>query len=63
MIWKCRVNFSLGLLGWFVMREMEPFRQEIDRLVKRFFGGDSLEVAAPMWPRAESRIEDGELNA
>jgi len=47
--------------GWSVFQEMNRFRQEMDRLFERFFGQDLPEAAAPMWPRAESHVEDNNL--
>jgi HSP20 family protein len=47
--------------GWSVLQEMNSFRQDIDRLFERFFADDFVDMATPMWPRAESRIEDGKL--
>jgi HSP20 family protein len=47
--------------GWSVLQEMNRFRQEMDRLFERFFGQDLSEAPTPMWPRAESHVENGQL--
>jgi HSP20 family protein len=47
--------------GWSVFREMNRFRQEMDRLFERFFGQEMPEAATPMGPRGETHFEDGKL--
>jgi HSP20 family protein len=44
-----------------VLREMNPFREDTDKLFERLFGEDSLELDTPMLPTVESFIEDGKL--
>jgi HSP20 family protein len=44
-----------------VLQELNPFREDADKLFERFFGKDSFELDIPMLPAVESFIEDGKL--